>query len=350
MIRSLACSTAALALAVGCTQTTVPQRVEFYRLFSTYPSAWVKKPIVDPRGVVWFVVNAPNSTNDTIGRMSPDGAVSIEPLRFDFKEVINGLARSPDGSIWFTVASIDGSKENRVERLSPSGAIKIFPLPRWPGGIAAAPDGSIWFTQVPDRIARITSAGKFMAYEMPRAWSVAGRARGRIAPTGIALGPDGNMWATLSSINAIVRIESSGRMTKFDLPRLKSGPGAIAAGPDGNLWFTEGIANRIGRITPGGKITEFASPKLVDTPHDIAGGRENDLWFCEIGFVGRITAAGVISVHGGPGGTCGGIATDAAGNVWLTQTLGQPYSFSGPELGAIATFMPSDWISQVERH
>ena len=340
-----ACLVVFLIVVAGCTTTTVPQRVGFYRLFSTYPSPWVKKLIVDPNRIVWFVVNAPNSANDTIGRMAPDGTVTIAPLSFDFKDVINGLASTPDGSLWFTVAAIDRSKQNQVVRLSPSGTITIFDVPSWPGGIASGPDGSVWFTQLPDHIGRITPASKLTEYTMPARWGATGRVTGRVVPTSIALGSDGNMWATVSSINAIVRITPSGRMAKFDLPTRKSGPGAIAAGPDGDLWFTEGPVTRIGRIAPDGTIAEFTDSKITDTPHDIVAGRENDMWFCEIGFVGRITTGGAVSVHAAPGGTCGGIATDPSGDVWLTQTLSQPYSFSGPELGAIATFTPSDWVS-----
>ena len=108
--------------------------------------------------------------------------------------------------VWFTDGGF--SQGGKIGYITPTGAIKEFPLPASPAD-----------------------------------------------PISITTGPDGNLWFTdglPSQIAKIERITTTGSIKVFLLPPSDS-PGSITAGPDGNLWFTEqGVNDQTGKI---GKLT-----------------------------------------------------------------------------------------------
>lgn len=72
-----------------------------------------------------------------------------------------------------------------------------------PYGIAKGPDGNMWFTENNiNNIAKITPSGTVTAYAIPTAGS---------SPHGIAQGPDGNMWFAENNVNNISKITPTGR-------------------------------------------------------------------------------------------------------------------------------------------
>ena len=77
-------------------------------------------------------------------------------------------------------------------------------------------------------------------------------------PTTISIASDDSIWYTLSSGNAIGRMNPDGsNMVEYPIPTPGSSPRIIAVGADGNMWFSEHEGNKMGRITPIGEITEF---------------------------------------------------------------------------------------------
>ncbi|MGA2905978.1 MAG: SMP-30/gluconolactonase/LRE family protein, partial [Candidatus Korobacteraceae bacterium] len=292
---------------------------------------------------IFFVTTAPNSLDNVIGRMTPDGTVTVFPQAASLHLRINGLASGPDGAIWFTGVQRSPGPVHAIYRMSPSGSLTQYVISAphaFPQGIAVGSGGSVWFAETSaDRIGHLTSDGKLREYAIPQAPGT------HAGPWSIALGRDGTVWFTLTSGNAIGRLTPRGEMTEFAVPMAGSRPLGIVAGPDGNIWFTESAANKIARITPSGEITEFSSPAIKDSPHSIATGLRNDLWFCEIGWMGRITVDGRASVRGDPGGgTCASIIEDKSGYVWSTQNLGPgPWRFAGPAHGVVAKFLARDW-------
>lgn len=136
------------------------------------------------------------------------------------------------------------------------------------GDICIGPDGNAWFTQPPfSRIVRMNSVGAYTSFDIPSA-----------PAHGIAMGPNGYVWFTSPYSNLIGRIDveranslgtlDSSVLTEFQLPTGQPGhesnlPAQIAAGPDGNMWFTELGAGKIGRISPNGTITEYPVPGEV---------------------------------------------------------------------------------------
>ena len=131
------------------------------------------------------------------------------------------------------------------------------------GAITSGPDGALWFTeQNANSIGRITTSGTITSFAVPR-WRASSRAS--------SAGPDGALWFTEPSARKIGRITTGGAITEFPI-RTQSYASEITVGPDGALWFGGG---KVGRITTSGTITDF----LVPSAEDIAAGPDGALWF-----------------------------------------------------------------------
>lgn len=125
-------------------------------------------------------------------------------------------------------------------RITTDGVITDeFPIPTdlcFPNGIARGPDGNLWFTEArAHKIGRITTQGAITEFPTES------------GPIGIATGPDGNLWFAASDF--IGRITTQGAITELALPG--AGAHGIAAGPGRKMWFTESSGNRIGAVRVG---------------------------------------------------------------------------------------------------
>jgi streptogramin lyase len=223
----------------------------------------------------------------------PAWAAAGTVTEFNVPGGVFGITAGPDGNLWFTGAGAIG-------RITPSGAITLFPVPgSAPGAITAGPDGNLWFLDNgTGKIGRITPAGSITEFPLP---TTCGSSNG-CGPYAIAAGPDGALWFT-EAANDIGRITPAGLVTQFPVagvcvPNEGCGAFGITSGPDGNLWFTEGAADNtddIGRITPEGLFTAFPLPtdgSDGSEPYNITAGPDGkSLWFTEVlaREIGRIT-------------------------------------------------------------
>jgi sugar lactone lactonase YvrE len=184
-----------------------------------------------------------------------------------------GLIQGPDDNLWICLIVA-----NKIARMTSDGKFTMFDVPTpnsVPFLITEGPDGALWFTeQAGNKIGRITTSGAITEFNVPTPGS---------QPTDITKGPDGNLWFTEISGNKIGRITPSGVITEFPLPTPARNPGGIVAGPDDALYFTEVNGNRIGRITTSGQITEFGIPTPNSFPTQIIQGPDGHLWFTETG-------------------------------------------------------------------
>jgi streptogramin lyase len=104
-----------------------------------YPSAI----ITGPDGNLWFVQSNLSAPQGEIVRSTVGGVMTTFPLPKGSRA--SRIAMGPDKNLWFT----DGAS-NTIGRMSPAGAVRQFPLARrnaYPLGIAAGPDGRMWFTE-----------------------------------------------------------------------------------------------------------------------------------------------------------------------------------------------------------
>jgi streptogramin lyase len=204
--------------------------------------------------------------------------------------------------------------------------------------ITNGPDGALWFTETnANKIGRITTTGALT--EFP----VTGN------PFGITSGPDGALWYTTIG-GTIGRITVAGAVTGYPLAA-NSRPNQITRGTDGALWFTDNGRNTIGRITIGGVIAEFPIPTPNTNVWGIAAGPDGNVWFTETmgnpttqgsrGAVGRITPAGTITEFRSsiPEATPVGIVAGPDGNLWFTE-------FNANRIGRIT---PEGLITESQR-
>jgi virginiamycin B lyase len=97
-----------------------------------------------------------------------------------------------DGQVWFTARFTPQA----VGRLNPaSNTVTLFPRSGvGPEGIAASPDGSVWFTQeTGGNIANITNMGAVTE----------GKAVKGSGPFGITVAPNGQPWYTMMPADRI---------------------------------------------------------------------------------------------------------------------------------------------------
>ena len=210
-----------------------------------------------------------------------------------------------------------------------------------PDGIARGPDGAMWFTEYSaDQIGRIAADGSVTEYPTSPPALTAGA-----DPSQIVTGPDGNLWFTEYGTGKIGEISpSTGRLVgEYPLPAgASSGPEGITVGPDGALWFTERDAGQVGRLdiaaaVPGTSagITEYplgtSVPDRASTePVDLVEALDGTLWVTLLGTgaVDRIDTSAVSAgtLDGvsnyflpGPGSAPEGITVGPDDAVWIAD-------------------------------
>jgi streptogramin lyase len=282
-----------LLLAAACTDPGQP-----------IAKATPPRPKVASGGVVEYTVPNPSPPGSTCAGC---GLASL-----------SGIAAGPDGNVWYFDVGQD-----LVGRVTPNGSITQFPVPGTGAGseaIVGAPDGNIWMVAQepengPDWILKVSPAGAVTKFPLAKG----------VGPEGITWGPDGNIWFTEFWTGRVGRMTPAGVMTEFSLGG-DSNPRGIVTGPDHNLWFVEASLRHesIGRMTIKGDVIEYPLGSNVNQqlqPYNIVNGPDGNLWFSEIGHIGRITPAGVIThfVLTGQNSAATGVVRGADGNVWFTN-------------------------------
>jgi hypothetical protein len=251
-------------------------------------------------GTLWFAAQyynftvEPNSfvnavsTSGTFAQhaTTPSSCTASQPQNYEPLSVAYG----PDANVWFIEATQNAACQSNesIGIMSPSGAVlKNYALATDSGGnglympqpgqhqIIAGADGALWFwlspcaqsatCTLPSAIGRITTSGSISYYTLP---VVTGCSNGFLAKGG-----DGNVWFATPCVPAgaqnahttIGRITAAGAMTLFygqkvwamDYPALD-----LAEGPDGNLYMP--AQGQFGRfVTAGtnvGQIDEYSIP------------------------------------------------------------------------------------------
>jgi streptogramin lyase len=257
---------------------------------------------------VWFA----ESTPPRIGRLTPDGAVSLYSLP-GFQGVTSGLTVGPDQTVWFGLWS--GSKAY-VGRIAPSGVYTEFALHDYgrPLMLTAGPDGSVWMPQIDtSRVVEISLDGFEYDYQFfpgsgdTPAWMVARDSgvwfadwsgvgllsnvgsRYRVRLPGIGKGidtsPDGHVWVSLltgPSTGWLQELTTSGQLVTTY--RLSIEPALVAADSKGTIWFTgsrfgcgcDGDGHQLGEAANGTFQTFRTSSSTTDTG---LVAKSDSVWF-----------------------------------------------------------------------
>lgn len=362
-----------------------------------------------PDGAVWFETDAaPNSPPDTplLGRFDPLSATisTYQPPSAGGLGFISSIAAGPDGNVWaldqgggspaidvyirnelavsppsLTLKSAQSatlkakytgtgalsatSSDTSVVTVAPGSKAKTWVATAHNAGAATivVADAIHNSFTVPVTVTATSQARESHSRMRMRAFPAlswkqyAAQVPAPSALTGIVAGPDGALWYTESHDALLVRMTTSGSVTRYTL---KSGgklflPGYLAVGADLRLYIAGCLVRgsqcgqaAIGVATTSGAFTAFRPPSgdgagLVNRP---ALGPDGNVWFPEFFHVAKITPAGSITEYPDPStspptpDTNAGAAAGADGNMWVNfSPLGEVLRVT-PSSGKLAGF------------
>ena len=167
-----------------------------------------------------------------------------------------------DGNMWVTELLA-----NAIARVTPSGAVKEFPIPTSssrPIAIVPEPGGhAMWFSEeAGNKVARVDENGKITEFTVPNR-----QPNVSVILAGLAFDGDKNLWvqqyvphgAAHPGVDYVIRIDKSiltaqapvlpnSMVTFFQVPTAQTVMHRIILGPDGAMWFTEMMADKVGRV------------------------------------------------------------------------------------------------------
>lgn len=314
---------AALALAVlaGAAAAVAGEPVGIAESFPT--KCDVDDVVAAPGGGAWFACTESILGKHGIphararaGRITATGAVSefSVPAPRETEPGRAGGAVTADGSFWFPVEesfevlthpSLFKAAPPSLARVTPTGAVTLFPLPGAVGELAAGPDGTLRFKAAAglgstDTVVWQVSPGGAITQTaedpaFPFGETASFPVKPPVKPGAIygtsVIGADGNLWFGNQTNASIGRLTPAGELTEFrDCLRYGQpffGPETLVRGVEGNIWFTS-LAERslpnivdpasIGMVTPAGAITQIYAGVTVE-PKTIAADSEDGAWF-----------------------------------------------------------------------
>lgn len=276
-----------------------------------------------PDGNVWL------TSTRVVSRLTASGEITSfsmpeEEVGQQFTQAAGPIVTGSDGNLWlsgYRAVSVGGEAKSvaTIDRMTPAGEVTQFELPgpgSFPTRLALGPDGNVWFTEMQeDKVGKISPTGAIQMFPLPPS----------TRPLEIVLGSDGNLWVTEENDDpaALVRIDPSGQYTEFPLDEGISA-GSLASGPDGRLWFASG-PGAITRMTPSGRVSRVDLPQATGVA-DIVAGADGSVWYTalpeppcapgdsacgqggsyESGIVGRIEPAPLTLAIDGGGSAAGG--------------------------------------------
>lgn len=192
-------------------------------------------------------------------------------------------------------------------------------------------------------------------------------------PTALAFDASGNLWvtsrgnATVTRFDAAQLVASGSPMAAAvlsdDGSNQLSGPSGIAFDAAGRLWFANTFSRKLFRYDDPGALvggTTAAPDAVIDTfgftaPVALAFASNGDLWVSDDTTVVKLApdqleASGTVTptvILAGLGGSSG-MAFDAAGNLWVTDTDSRLLAFTPAELATSGSPTPSVVVSGFE--
>ena len=148
--------------------------------------------VAGPDGNLWFVES--NFSRTAVARITTAGVVTEYSLGGSVDDQLQPaeIVAGQDGNLWLN-QNHPSAPQGEIVRVTPTGSLQTYALPKGarPSGMARGPDGNIWFTDWGgNTIGRMTPSGAVRQFQLPRRNS---------QPQGITVGPDGRMWFTEGS-------------------------------------------------------------------------------------------------------------------------------------------------------
>jgi len=236
-----------------------------------YPSEMV----VGPDHNLWFTVAQGKFPQPNIGRITPAGVVTFLPL--PTRGAASDLASGPDGNVWFTDPS-----GNTIGRLSPSGAARLFALPRrnsQPSEITAGHDGRLWFTEG----SRVASIGTTVP-EVTLSSGVVAFAPGSAGPRTVTVTNNGDADLAVTKVELVGADHAAFAVTGEDCSRHRVAVHAscrvavaFTAGPEAGvraaqLTVTDNATGSPQAVTLVAQLPDCKLPVFTNTKATSQGG------------------------------------------------------------------------------
>jgi streptogramin lyase len=153
-------------------------------------------------------------------------------------------------------------------------------LPNQVNGIVTGSDKNVWYTDYNGQaLIKMQMSGKTTKFALAYGTGT------HFYPGNLTVGADGKFYISAYANPGFIGVAKT--TGSFSVTAIASGDygyaGGLTKGPDGNVWFTE-LAH-VAKITPGGTITEFPYADGYTTNYygSIAVGSDGDLWVTEYG-------------------------------------------------------------------
>lgn len=298
----------------------------------------------DDEGNLWTATDAQSSTPLQPGKIGKRILTNGEygaPVYYNLPLTYYPykLAAGADGDVWFAERNRFTHKVGRVSR---TGVLTEYIVPREVQAMAVGSDGNLWFTQVQyPKVSRVTPAGVITEFD-------SGFSAGTVYD--IVAGPDDKLW--MVSGRGISRVTTSGAA---EIVPNAGNADRIIVGPNGNLWAVNTVQNNpVQEITPAGGVTEHGTPSGI---RDIAPGPDGNVWFTGyeqeagwvVGFIPPVGEHVSYTLPVPPGATNGQMRPNTLiaapdGNVWFGLDV---YTYSNNYLGRVTPDGDIDYFDNV---
>jgi streptogramin lyase len=221
----------------------------------------------DKDGMLWIPYYG---RGNEVVRLNPDTAEQTRfPLSFSKTAGIHSAVPAPDGTVWFTEASL-----GRIGHLDPhTKKIVEYQNPRLPDGrrtgahtIRVDKSGMVWVSGGPAISEFDPKQETFKHFDL-------GSTYGNVP------GNNGDQWFTSFRQDGPIGRVKDGVLTTFD-PPTKGKPQRLEVDSNGIVWFTERRGNKIGRLDPETKaFKEFPLPGPEASPYAIGIDKAGMIWY-----------------------------------------------------------------------
>ena len=230
-----------------------------------------RDPIVDAKGLVWFV----GQRGNYIGSLDPENG-EFDRIELSANALPHNVVVGPDGALWYA-----GNGDSHIGRIDPAtGESRRFDVPvRDPHTLQFAPDGILWFTaQGANRIGRLDSATGDVQVVEPSVPDA--------RPYGIVMDGEGRPWIALFGTNRIATVDpSTMELFEHPLPSAEARIRRLEVASDGGVWYADYARGMIGRLDPAsGEVAEWTTPGGSGSrPYAMAMDDRDRVWFVETG-------------------------------------------------------------------
>jgi YD repeat-containing protein len=272
-----------------------------------------------------------------------------------------GLAVDSKGNVWVADTANNRIEEFNAKgefiRKSGSAGTGNGQL-KSPSGLTADSEGNVWVADTANnRVQEFSATGTYLS-QFGTAGNNSGQFS---EPRSVATDSKGNVWVADTNNNRVQESTASEFVRKFGGEGSEAGqlstPNGVATDAKGNVWVADTGHNRIQEFDPSGKaLAQFGAKGSADglflEPHGLAVDAEGNVWVADTGnyrveeFNSKGEFVRKFGVKGGANGnfySVWGVTIDPEGHVWTidssqTTSRAQEFNSKGEYIRKFGTY------------